>query len=58
MELNFESDNVKGGDNTIKLKYYQIFYKVSRYTFFLRNWNSIDNSTNYLYYTDIYDSAK
>ncbi|XP_060850877.1 uncharacterized protein LOC132929506 isoform X2 [Rhopalosiphum padi] len=27
MELNFESDNVKGGDNTIKLKYYQIFYK-------------------------------
>ncbi|KAL4084644.1 hypothetical protein QTP88_027571 [Uroleucon formosanum] len=27
MELNFESDNVKGEDKNIKLKYYQIFYK-------------------------------
>jgi len=30
MELNFESKNIKGGDNTIKLKYYQIFYKVGK----------------------------
>lgn len=28
MELNFKLDNVKGGDTNIKLKYYQIFYKV------------------------------
>jgi len=28
MELNFKLDNIEEGDKNIKLKYYQIFYKV------------------------------
>jgi len=28
MELNFKLDNIKEGDTNIKLKYYQILYKV------------------------------
>jgi len=37
MELNFKLDNVKGGDTNIKLKYYQIFYKVPRHNLFVEN---------------------
>lgn len=48
MELNFESKNIKGGDNTIKLKYYQIFYKVGISFIFYGNCFIIDNSTKYL----------
>jgi len=28
IELNFQKDNIKGGDQIMKLKYYQLFYKV------------------------------
>lgn len=27
--LNFQSDNIKGGNKNIKPKYYQLYYKVS-----------------------------
>lgn len=37
MELNFKLDNIKGGDTNIKLKYYQILYKVLIHNLFVKN---------------------
>lgn len=46
MELNFESKNIKGGDNTIKLKYYQIFYKSKTEEEFTKTEFKIINENN------------
>jgi len=35
LEFNFTLDNIKGGYKSIKLKYYQIFYKVPTHNLFI-----------------------
>jgi len=37
MVFNFKPDNIEGGDTSIKMKYYQIFYKVFRHYLFVEN---------------------
>lgn len=45
LELNFQENNIEGGDKIMKLKYYQLFYKVivsfgliPTYYYLLKQW--------------------